>query len=121
MSVNIEELSAVALCAECLKIDAFGGHEVADFDDNLPTLPKLLGSACDLCKYVREVILSDEVNIFLEAFGDSRLATETSHVKIWREIYPSEGYMIVELRIDLSCGNISKHVLWCSLHAISGM
>lgn len=122
MSRFIEELCALALCAKCLKVTQVSSVNRDVFDDKLPNLPNLLRSACDLCWYVREIILSEEAGIFLRATGNTRLATETIDVTISREINPEvRQEMRISVELHLPHDNRSEHRLYCSIDAISGM
>lgn len=59
MTLRLEESDHESqLCANCAV-----GPGKASFEDSLPNFPKLLKSNCDLCKFLRNIMLSKEANV----------------------------------------------------------
>lgn len=117
MSLNHQAPSLpVSLCEECREAGPY--DSVGLWEDTWPDLPKLLESACGLCIFVREIILSDEANLQCTAFGD---ATGPFSVQVWRTLNPKYGHMSVHVVTDLPGRGVSTHALWFSIHPLSGM
>lgn len=118
MSLRFEDSGRESrLCAQCAKEPSWA----AAIEDNLPDLPGLLKSNCDLCKFVGNVVLSKAAKI--HTFSDDLTPLDNSRLPIMIDWFflPEFHYMQILVRpLSVQLMVVGPFSLSCFVTPISG-